>query len=140
MHRLTRRERGSSDSVGSVVRALFEAADAGDPVAGRIVERHGIGIGEVVAAAARRVGIDREPYALAFCGGLTRAGASRLIAAASDAIAAAGQAPRLTPPRWEPAVGALLIGLRAASNVDGRALASRLDGSLPSAALFDVGE
>ena len=140
VHRLTRRERGSSDSVGSVVRALFEAADAGDPVAGRIVERHGFGIGEVAAAAARRVGIDREPYALAFCGGLTRAGASRLIAAASDAIAAAGQAPRLTPPRWEPAVGALLIGLRAASNVDGRALASRLDGSLPSAALFDVGE
>jgi N-acetylglucosamine kinase-like BadF-type ATPase len=139
VHRLTRRERASSDSIGSVVRALFEAADAGDPVAERIVARHGIGIGEVAAAAARRVGIDGEPYALAFGGGVTRAGASRLIAAATDAVAAAGQTPRLISPRWEPAVGALLIGLRASSSVDELAVKSRLDATLPPAALFDAG-
>ncbi|HSI98914.1 MAG TPA: BadF/BadG/BcrA/BcrD ATPase family protein [Patescibacteria group bacterium] len=140
VHRLTHRLRASSESAGVVVRALFEAADAGDPVAERIVVQHGTGIGQVAAAAARRVGIDGEPYALAFCGGVVRAGASRLIAAAVDAIVATGQTPRLTAPRWEPAVGALLIGLRATSGVDHHAIASRLDGTMPPAGLFGAGE
>ncbi len=139
LHRMTRRERGSSDAVGAVVRALFEAADAGDPVADRIVIRHGTGIGEVAAAAARRLGIDREPYALAFCGGVARAGADRLIAAALDAVGAAGQAPRLTAPRWEPAVGALLIGLRSQSGEQSATVAGQLDASLPPAGLFATG-
>jgi N-acetylglucosamine kinase-like BadF-type ATPase len=140
LHRLTRRDSGSSEAVGAIVRALFEAADAGDPVAGRIVVQHGIGIGEVAAAAARRVRIDREPYALAFCGGVARAGASRLIGAALDAIRAAGQSPGLTDPRWEPAVGALLIGLRSLRRVDEPAtVAARLDATMPSSSLFDPG-
>ena len=139
VHRMTRRQRGASEADGAIVRALFEAADGGDPVAARIVVQHGTGIGEVAAAAARRVGIDREPYALAFCGGVTRAGASRLIAAAFDAIAAAGQAPRLTAPRWEPAVGALLIGLRTLSGGDEwETVAARLDATMPAAGLFDT--
>src|SRR5690606_3211872 len=71
VHRLTRRQRAASESIGLVVRALFAAAEAADPVAERIVVRHGIGIGEVAAAAARRVGIDGEPYTLAFGGGVT---------------------------------------------------------------------
>lgn len=138
LHRMTRREGGASEAFGAVVRALFEAADRGDPVAERIVARHGIGIGQVAAAAARRVGIDGEPYALAFCGGVTRAGASRLIAAAVGASVDAGQSPRLTSPRWEPAVGALLIGLRAAASGD-LAVEKRLDATMPPAALFDAG-
>lgn len=136
VHRLTRRQRAFSDSIGVVVRALFEAAEAGDPVAGQIVARHGVGIGEVAAAAARRVGIDGEPYALAFCGGVTRAGASRLVAAAVEAIAVRGQSPRLTVPRWEPAVGALLIGLRASSGVDEVEVGTRLDATMPPVRLF----
>ena len=136
VHRLTRRERASSDSIGAVVRVLFESAEAGDPVAERIVLRHGIGIGEVAAAAARRVGIEGEPYALAFCGGVARGDATRLVAAAMDALGAAGQAPRLTNPRWEPAVGALLIGL-GSRFAD---VAERLDATMPAARLFDAGE
>ncbi|MGZ8562671.1 MAG: BadF/BadG/BcrA/BcrD ATPase family protein [Candidatus Limnocylindria bacterium] len=140
LHRMTRRERGASEAVGAVVRALFQAADAGDAVAARIVVRHGTGIGEVAAAAARRMGIDREPYALAFCGGVARAGASRLIAAALDAIAAAGQSPQLTAPRWEPAVGALLIGLRSSAGADAWSMIhARLDATMPAAGLFDPG-
>lgn len=140
IHRMTRRERGASKRIGAVVRALFEAAGAGDPVADRILVGHGTGIGEVAAAAARRVGISREPYALAFCGGVVRAGATRLIPAAVDAIAATGQAPRLTAPRWEPAVGALLIGLRAADRTADRAsFEARLGATLPPLDIFDPG-
>jgi N-acetylglucosamine kinase-like BadF-type ATPase len=138
VHRVTRRERGPADAVGAVVRALFAAAEAGDPVAERIVVRHGIGIGEVAAAAARRMGIDGEPYALAFCGGVARAEASKLVAAAVDAIVAAGQSPRLTAPRWEPAVGALLIALRSGTQ-DWAETLERLDATLPPIDLFDPG-
>lgn len=140
VHRLTRRTRASSGSIGVVVRALLDAAESGDPIAQRIVAHHGTGIGEVAAAAARRVGIDGEPYALAFCGGVTRAGASGLVAVAVGAITAAGQTPRLTSPRWQPAVGALLIGLRAASSTDELDLQHRLDATMPPAALFDAGQ
>ncbi len=139
VHRLTGRQRVSPGSIGAVVRALFDAADSGDLIAERIVRRHGTGIGEVAAAAARRVGIDGEPYALAFCGGVTRAGASGLVAAAVGAITTTGQTPRLTSPRWQPAVGALLIGLRAASGADERDVEIRLDATMPAAALFDAG-
>lgn len=138
LHRLTHRDRNSSE-IGAVVRALFEAADAGDPVAERIVVRHGTGIGEIAAVAARRVGIDRVPYPLAFCGGVARGGAPRLIAAAVDAITAAGQAPRLTAARWEPAIGAVLIGLRALEVSPSRVVADRLDASMPSPELFSAG-
>jgi N-acetylglucosamine kinase-like BadF-type ATPase len=131
LHGATRRRRRPSGRVAAVVCALFEAADAGDAVAEGIVRRHGTGIGEVAAAAARRVGIDAEPYALAFCGGVARAGAARLIGAATEAIAAAGQSPRRMPPRWEPAVGALLIGLRAGSGT-----AEGVDATVPPPAFF----
>jgi len=140
LHRMTRREPRWSDRVSAVVRALFLAADAGDAVAERVVVQHGTGIGELAAAAARRVGVDRDPYALAFCGGVARAGASRLIAAALAAIGAAGQSPRPADPRWEPAVGALLIGLGSSPGVEVTSdLASRLDASMPPARLFDPG-
>lgn len=139
VHRLTRRERASSESTRVAVRALFDAAESGDPIAERIVARHGTGIGEMAAAAARRVGIDREPYPLAFCGGVTAAGASGLVDAAVGAITAVGQTPRLTSPRWQPAVGALLIGLRAASGAEQLKVEDRLDATMPPANIFDAG-
>lgn len=140
IHRLTRRERGSSDTVGAVVRALFAAAEAGDPAAERIVVSHGTQIGELGAAAARRVGIGDGPYSLAFCGGVTRGGAPLLIAAAVDAIRAAGQSPRLVDARWEPAVGALLIHLGSTSGGDElAAVTARLEATMPSGRLFDSG-
>ncbi len=137
---MTRRGPRSTGDAGAIVRALFDAAEAGDPVANEVVERHGAAIGQVAAAAARRVGIDREPYPLAFCGGVARGGARRLITAALDAVTAAGQAPRLTDARWEPAVGALLIGLsEAGSLVDRPAVEARLEATLPPPQLFEPG-
>jgi N-acetylglucosamine kinase-like BadF-type ATPase len=141
IHRMTRRERASSAGVGAVVRALFAAAEDGDPVADRIITRHGTAIGEVAAAAARQVRVDGEPYALAFCGGVVRGGAARLINAALEAIATTGQTPYLTAPRWEPAVGVLLIGLHSlATGADLVTIAGRLDATMPPSSLFDGAE
>ena len=138
LHRFTARARLSAGVVGPVVRGLLTAAEAGDPVALAVVERHGTGLGEVVAAAARRVGIGDEPYALAFCGGLVRSGAEVLVGAAVVAAEAAGQSPRRVAPRWEPAVGAVVIGLQTANVVLDDRVALRLDETAPDGLIYDV--
>lgn len=54
-------------------------------------------------------------------------GAETLIGAAVAAIDAAGQAPTRVAPRWEPAMGAIVIGLGAARVAIGGEVARRLD-------------
>ncbi len=138
LHRFTARARLSAAVVGPVVRGLLTTAEAGDPVALGVVDRHGTGLGEVAAAAARRVGIAEKAYALAFCGGLARSGAEVLLEAAVAAVRAAGQSPNRVAPRWEPAVGAVVIGLHAAGVVVRDAVAERLDETAPDGLIYDV--
>jgi N-acetylglucosamine kinase-like BadF-type ATPase len=138
LHRFTARERLDAAVIGPVARALLTAAESGDPVALAVVERHGNGLGEIAAAAARRVGIGERPYALAFCGGLARAGAEVLVSAAVAAVEAAGQNPQRVAPRWEPAVGAVVIGLHAAGVAVQDAVAQRLDETAPDSLIYDV--
>jgi N-acetylglucosamine kinase-like BadF-type ATPase len=138
LHRFTARDRLDAAVIGPVVRALLTAAESGDPVALSVVEGHGTGLGEIAAAAARRVGIAEERYALAFCGGLARSGAEVLLAAVAAAIEAAGQSPRRLAPRWEPAVGAVVIGLHAAGVTVGGSVAGMLDETAPGGLIYDV--
>ncbi|HJP70842.1 MAG TPA: BadF/BadG/BcrA/BcrD ATPase family protein [Candidatus Limnocylindria bacterium] len=138
LHRFTARSRLSASVIGPVVRALLTSAEEGDPVALAVVESHGTGLGEIAAAAARRVGIGEEAYALSFCGGLARAGAEVLVGAAVAAVEAAGQSPVRVPPRWEPAVGAVVIGLHAAGVAVVDEVAARLDETAPDGLIYDV--
>lgn len=139
LHRFTARAI-SRPPTGPIVRALLEEAAAGDPGAVEVVRTHGAGLGAVAAAAARRVGIEEGPFALSFCGGLARAGAPMLIEAATHAVRRAGQSPVPVPPRWEPAVGALVIGLAGPSGRLAAEVAARLDGSAPPRSFYDVEE
>lgn len=139
LHRLT--ARGSRPRpAGPIVRALLDAAETGDAIAVEVVRTHGAGLGEVAAAAARRVGIAEIPFALSFCGGLARSTASRrLIRAAIEAVRRAGQTPAPVAPRWEPAVGALVIGLTAeGSDPLPAAAAARLDATAPAPSFYDA--
>jgi N-acetylglucosamine kinase-like BadF-type ATPase len=139
LRRFTTRERPPADVIGKVVRELFAAAAARDARASEIVARHGTGLGEIAAAAARLVGADAEGYELAFTGGLARSGAEALIDAAVSAIASAGQRFERVAPRWPPAVGALAIALRSGQR-DGSwsDVTHRLDATLPGPEVFDV--
>ena len=138
LHRNTGRD-AERPPVGRMIRALLEAAMEGDAVAAGILRAHGSGLGATAAAAARRVRIADTPFALSFCGGLTRLGPSALTQAALEAVHAAEQAPVIVAPRWEPAVGALVIGLRAELKTAlPDDVAARLDASAPSASLYDV--
>jgi N-acetylglucosamine kinase-like BadF-type ATPase len=137
LHRFTRRG-AMVAPVGPMVRALLDAAEHGDAVATAVVREHGTGLGAMAAAAARRVDITDTPYTLSFCGGLARLGPNALTRAAVDAIHAADQAPILVASRWEPAIGALVIGLTAELATPlPEAVAARLDASAPHASLYD---
>lgn len=137
LHRFTARGAGPLP-VGPIVRALLVAARDGDVAARHIVEEHGRGLGEVAAAAARRVSIGAEPFAVSFTGGLARADDTTLLgAAAVGLMASEGLKPVLVPPRWEPALGALVIGLQADGNFSEN-VAARLDATRPPPSLYDV--
>ncbi|MGH2402570.1 MAG: BadF/BadG/BcrA/BcrD ATPase family protein [Candidatus Limnocylindria bacterium] len=137
LHRFTARG-GPPLPIGRMVRALLAEADDGDAVAAGVVRDHGAGFGGIAAAAARQVGIAGHRYALSFCGGLSRSGAA-LGTAAVEAVRAAGQSPVLVPPRWEPAIGALVIGLGAeGSGMLAGGVAERLDATAPPPSLYEV--
>jgi len=138
LHRNTGRD-AERPPVGRMVRALLEAAREGDAVAVDILRAHGTALGATAAAAARQVRIADTTFAISFCGGLARLGPSALTQSALDAVHAAGQAPVLVTPRWEPAIGALVIGLRAQlKSALPEDIAARLDETAPSASLYDV--
>ena len=60
-------------------------------------------------------------------------------AAAIETVRATGQSPVTVPPRWEPAIGALVIGLTASSSGPLPAdVAQRMDTTGPPASFYDV--
>lgn len=137
LHRFTARGAGPLP-VGTIVHALLVAARDGDVAARHIVEEHGKGLGEMAAVAARRVSIDAEPFPVSFTGGLARADDTTLLgASAVGQMVSEGLQPTLVPPRWEPALGALVIGLQA-DGIFSESLAARLDATRPPPSLYDV--
>lgn len=137
LHRFTARGAGPLP-VGPIARALLTAARDGDVIARRIVEEHGRGLGEVAAVAARRVSIGSQPFALSFTGGLVRADSTMLLGgAAIDLMSSEGLEPGRVPPRWEPAIGALVIGLQS-DGAFSETVAARLDVTQPAPTLYDV--
>jgi len=137
LHRFT--SRGAKPlPVGPIARALLAAARDGDATARRIVEEHGKGLGEVAVVAARRVSIGAEPFAVSFTGGLARADVTTLLgAAAVGLMGSEGLKPTPVPPRWQPALGALVIGLQT-DRVFSQGVAARLDATQPPPSLYDV--
>lgn len=118
-----------------LARAVLDAAAEGDSAARTVVETHGLGLGQVAYAAARRVGVTGEPFSVAFTGGLVAAGADALVDAAIAELMRRAPAARRVPARWPPAIGALLLSLQRAdatlSDVD-----AALDATAPPPSLY----
>lgn len=119
---------------GQLVRALLDEAAAGDAVARGIVVDHGTGLGLFASAAARKVGIGSEPFRLALTGGLLRHPGSVLPDAIVAAVRERHPAVERVAPRFEPAVGALLLALDPAP---GSETLERVAGSLPGPELYE---
>jgi N-acetylglucosamine kinase-like BadF-type ATPase len=130
LHGLTRRE-GPRLPVAPFIIDVFDAAEAGDPVALEIVTSNGRRLGEAARIAAARVGFEGE-HALVLAGGVLRHGSTLMV----DAICS--RVPQATPLRAqrEPAVAALLWAFDAAGV---RPDIARLHDTVPDAATFATG-
>lgn len=114
LHAFTRRDRRPPGRVGRLARVLLDAAAEGDMTARALVERHGQALGDYALVAARQVGLGGTAFGLYAAGGVMRHRSSLL----RDALLARvrGGEPGATPGEggFEPALGAILLALRAA--------------------------
>jgi N-acetylglucosamine kinase-like BadF-type ATPase len=131
-------ERPTNWKVSSLSRALLDLAHDGDLAAVRIVQEHGIHLGDYALAAARMVGIESAPFTLVLTGGVLRH-PSRLL---QEALVARVQedAPLARPiySIFEPVVGALLLAFEAAGIAVSPPLLARLTDTLPEPSLFET--
>jgi hypothetical protein len=95
-------------------------------------------LGATARAAARRVGLDQDRFALALAGGVFRHRSRLLEEAAIEAAAAGGAMVAVVRPELEPAVGALLLAFDAAAIEVDDAVEARLRATLPPSRLYDT--
>lgn len=128
--------RPSNAKISRLSRALLDAAGAGDVTAQRIAREHGAALGEYALVAARQVGIEGTQFTLALTGGVFRHSCSLLADALVGRVRAGS--PGMVPvySRFEPAVGAVLMGLEAAGKRPDESLLARLAATLPETAFF----
>ncbi len=99
--------------IAQLARLVVAAAVGGDAVAQGIVERGARELSEAAAAVLRRVGLLEQEAAVAPVGGLWRAG-QVLLEPFSRHLAAAAPRAVVRPPLYPPALGAIILALRAA--------------------------
>lgn len=136
LHQLTARDHPRPPHIRRFVRELLDAADHGDPTARRIVQAHGAALGDYALVAARMVGLTDQPFTLALAGGVLRHSSPLLRNALVDRVQ--HSAPGATPieSRLEPAVGALLLALEAASVPISQATLQQIHDTLPEMEFF----
>ena len=136
LHRMTGRELPRPGNWRQLVRPLFDAADAGDAAACRIVISHGEALGDYAIAAARQVGLLDTSFTLVLTGGVLRHPSPLMRDALVGRVQEAAPGARAIQSRFEPAVGAVLLALDLACINTDAALLDRLETTLPGAAFF----
>lgn len=117
---------------------LLDAADAGDPTAAAIVERHGMKLGRTAAASARRVGIGpSEPFHLALTGGVLQHPSVLLRDAITRAVVLEAPGAIIVEPSLAPAGGALLLAFDAAHLHSGPDVRNRIGVGMQAVDLSD---
>ena len=138
LHQLTARVREPGPDVGGLARALLDEAAAGDATARRLAAAHGASLGDYALVAARKVGLEREPFTLVLAGGVLRHRSDVLPAAVVERVRRDAPGVRAMISRFEPVVGAALLALEDMGVKVDAALLDRLAESLPPAALFET--
>jgi N-acetylglucosamine kinase-like BadF-type ATPase len=136
LHRMTGRELPRPENWRQLVRPLFDAADAGDPTARRIVISHGQALGDYAIAAARQVGLLETPFTLVLTGGVLRHPSPLLREALVGRVQETAPGVRTTQSRFEPVTGAVLLALDLAQIDTDTVLLDQLETTLPGAVFF----
>lgn len=137
LHYYTSREsRGQHRRLDRLTPVLLDEAEAGDDLARRIVSEHGHALGQFALAAARHVGIEATPFALALAGGVFRHPSSVLPEAVIETVRRISPGVRPMRCRFEPIVGVLFSALEAVGVAVDDAIVANLTPTLPAADFF----
>jgi N-acetylglucosamine kinase-like BadF-type ATPase len=98
------------DEVAGLCPVVADAAQQGDAVAAGILRDAGVELGRLGAAVIRRLGMERETFAVVPFGGVFRIGEPVLATFRETVLAEAPHA-AVVQPRFEPVVGAVLLAL-----------------------------
>ena len=108
-----RHKRIEEPTILGLVPLLFEAADEGDAVARQLVTRMGVEIAASANALIRRLGVAAEEVEVVLSGSIFKGKGPLLIETVTAAIRAQAPTARISRVRYEPVVGAALLGLEA---------------------------
>jgi len=136
LHQLTGRDLPRTEKRRQLVRPLFDAAEAGDAAARRILVSHGKALGDYAIAAARKVGLLDESFTLVLTGGVLRHPSPFLRDALVERVREAAPGVNAIQSRFEPAAGAVLLALDLLQIDPDATLMDQLEKTLPGAAFF----
>jgi N-acetylglucosamine kinase-like BadF-type ATPase len=135
--RMLYRNQVEQEQLLELVPLLFEAACAGDAVAGRLVREVGSEIGITARTLIRRLSLENENVEVVLAGGMFKAKGSLLIDTVKAVLHDAAPRADIVLPKVEPVVGALLLALEAAGvEVDGR-IQQNIRATLPQGLLIE---
>jgi N-acetylglucosamine kinase-like BadF-type ATPase len=135
--RMLYRNQVEQEQLLELVPLLFEAACAGDAVAGRLVREVGSEIGITARTLIRRLSLENENVEVVLAGGMFKAKGSLLIDTVKAVVHDAAPRADIVLPKVEPVVGALLLALEAAGvEVDGR-IQQNIRATLPQGLLIE---
>jgi N-acetylglucosamine kinase-like BadF-type ATPase len=129
-------EKPSWIEVAKLARIVLDEAARGDAVAMKIVGEHGEGLADYCIAAARQVGIERTSFYLVLTGGVFRHPSNLTRDTIVRRVHQFNPDVRPVMSRYEPAVGALIMGLELAGVELNDEVRGNIEASLPSHDLF----
>lgn len=114
LHLFHNRRRSAPGGLDRLAPILLDEADAGDAVALRVVRAHGVDLGDVALAAARKVGLERAAFHLVLAGGVFRHPTTALEDAIVARVRETAPAVHAVRTPHEPITGVLVQALAAA--------------------------
>jgi N-acetylglucosamine kinase-like BadF-type ATPase len=129
-----------SSSVLSLCPLVFEAAYAGDEVAAALIVKQGEALAEYATAGIRRYGMQNLAFDVVLSGSLFKGKGSLLIDTITQAVHRVAPRTRIVHPRFEPAVGGVLLAYDALNLDVTDEMYENLAQTVPGAALFDTAD
>jgi hypothetical protein len=117
---------------------LFDVADRGDALARQMVIAHGRSLGDYALVAARKIGIEREPFHLVLAGGVMRHPSTLMREAIVARVRENAPNINVINDAMEPAVGAIMLAFEATSIEITPAVKGALRATAPTALLFET--
>ena len=131
LHQRTALFHEPAESAAELAPLVLEHAELGDPVAHGIVERQGHELARFGIAAAKKVGIEGQPFDLVLGGGIFRHRSRILPEAILEEIRITSPGVTITYRSHEPVVGAMLLAFEEHGIATDETLVNRLVSTLP---------